>query len=223
VVRLAGADAHSRGRADVALERRFLLFAATVLVFHIAPALVGNSADEWIDLFTPFAVLATAAWLLAALRPPRWVVLLAGVAAVLYVDGHGIHLAANDIRNTDPVGEAETVAHFWDEEFGHVEWHLGWFGLLAAVALAPPAAARNVRALAAGAFLLGATMFTNTVEGGDWWLTLAGAVVFVPWALRTRRPLVVACAGAFAFAATLIAVWAIWHGGVPEFSDLGWL
>jgi hypothetical protein len=31
------------------------------------------------------------------------------------------------------------------------------------------------------------------------------------------------CAGAFALPAMLIGVWAVWHGGVPEFSDVGWL
>lgn len=161
--------------------------------------------------------------MLLALRPPRWVWVLAAVAAVAYVDGHGIHLAANDIRNAHPVGHAQDVAHFWDEELGHLEWHAGWFGLLAALALAPAAPARDLPRLALGAFLLGATMFTNTVEGGDWGLTLAAAVPFFFWALRTRRPLAIACASAFAFAATLIGVWAIWQGGVPQFSDLGWL
>jgi hypothetical protein len=184
---------------------------------------VPSSVDEWVDLATPFAVLATAAWLLAALLPPRWVVLVAAVAAVMYVDGHGIHLAANDIRAAEPTGRAEEVAHFWDEDFGHIEWHLGWFCLLAATAIAPPVPVREGWPLAAGSFLLGATMFSNTVEGGDWWLTLAGAVLVVPWAVRTRRPLAVACAVAFAFGSILIGVWALWHGGVPQFSELGWL
>jgi len=45
-------------------------------------------------------------------------------------------LAANSINNEDPTGDAKDVAHFWDEEWGHFEWHLGWFVLIAALALA---------------------------------------------------------------------------------------
>jgi len=79
------------------------------------------------------------------------------------------------------------------------------------------------RQAAAVVVLLGATLFTNTVEGGDWWLELAAAAVFCAWALAGRRPLLTAFAGAFAFGAALIGVWAIWHGGVPQFSELGWI
>ena len=72
-------------------------------------------------------------------------------------------------------------------------------------------------------FLLGATFFTNTVEGGDWWLELAATGVFCIWALAARRTLLSAFAAAFALGAALIGVWAIWHGGVPQFSELGWI
>ena len=53
--------------------------------------------------------------------------------------------------------------------------------------------------------------------------TVEGRVGIIPGASRgigaaTARAFV--AAGAFALGAVLIAVWAIWHGGVPEFSDL---
>jgi hypothetical protein len=38
-----------------------------------------------------------------------------------------------------------------------------------------------------------------------------------------RRPLLSAFAARFALCALAIGGWALWHGGVPEFSDLGWL
>ena len=44
--------------------------------------------------------------------------------------------------------------------------------------------------------------------------------VFGVWALRAPRPLLRSAAGAFVVGAVLIAVWAVWHGGVPEFSDV---
>jgi len=45
------------------------------------------------------------------------------IGAILYVDGHGIHLAANSIGHEDLTGDAKDVTHFWDEEWGHGEWH----------------------------------------------------------------------------------------------------
>jgi hypothetical protein len=38
-----------------------------------------------------------------------------------------------------------------------------------------------------------------------------------------RRPVLTTCAGAYALAAALIGIWAAWHGGVPQFSDVGWV
>jgi hypothetical protein len=203
--------------------RRLLLFAVAVAVFHHVPSVAGDTAGDWIDLLSPFAVVGAAAGVLVAERARGVALAVAVVAAILYVDGHGIHLAANSIGHEDPTGDVERVTHFWDEEWGHFEWHLGLFGLLASFGLAagPDPVSRGVAA--AVVVLLGATFFTSTVEGGTWWLELVATAVFVPWALRLRRPVLTTCAGAFALAAVLIGVWAVWHGGVPEFSDVGWL
>jgi hypothetical protein len=73
------------------------------------------------------------------------------------------------------------------------------------------------------AVLLGFTLFTSTVEGQTWWLLPPAAALLCVWALARPRPLLRACAGAFALAALLLAGWAAWHRGVPEFSDLGWI
>ena len=103
-------------------ERGLLAFAIAVFVLHQLPAPIGE-AGTWVDLATPLAVLGAAAWALRGARGAA--VATAVVGAVLYVDGHGIHLAANDIRHEHPTGSVEDVAHFWDERFGHIEWHLG--------------------------------------------------------------------------------------------------
>ncbi len=176
-------------------------------------------------------MVGAAAVLLVGLRATSWPLLAALVAGLLYVDGHGIHLAANSIAREELMGEAERVAHFWDEQFGHIEWHLGWFGLVASFCFAEavrPArpvttAAGGRLADAASVGLLGFTLFTNTVEGGTWWLELGAAVVLSVWAARARRPLVAASALAFLFGAVLIGIWAAWHGGVPQFSEVGWI
>jgi hypothetical protein len=205
-------------------ESLFLGFAAACFVFHHVPSFAG----DWPDLLTPFAVITPVILLLAAFGTPPAALVLGVVGGVLYIDGHGIHLAANSIGHEQLAGEAEDVTHFWDETFGHIEWHTGWIVLVVALALAESraatAAGRPSRLLlGAAALLLGFTLFTATVEGGTWWLVLAGACVLIVWTVRRPRPLVVASATAFSLAAILILVWAIWHGGVPEFSDVGWL
>jgi hypothetical protein len=203
-------------------EPALVAFAASVFVFHHLPTAAG-AAGDWLDLATPFAVVGSAAALLAALRPPATVLVLALVATLLYVDGHGIHLAANSVSNESPTGDAERRAHFWDERFSHVEWHLGWIALIGAFCLAERAGARPLafRIQAATAILLGVTLFTSTVEGGTWWLALTAATVLPVWALRERRPILVACAAASVVAAVLIGIWALWQGGVPQFSEAG--
>lgn len=223
-VRVGGRD--SKLTAGSAAARAVAAFVASVLVFHHLPALAGATAGDAVDLATPFAVVGSAALALARLPASRAAIALGLVAALLYVDGHGIHLAANSIHHEPLVGDAETVAHFWDERFGHSEWHLGWFGLVGVLCLADRGARTRVgRGLGAGvALVLGFTLFTSTVEGGTWWLELVAAAGFAVWAARDRRPLLTAFAAAFALAALLIGVWAAWHGGsVPEFSDVGWL
>src|SRR5687768_788231 len=95
-------------------SRALLAFAAAVFVFHQLPALVG----DWIDLLTPFVVIGTAAFVIGR-GASVLVLVVAIIGAVLYVDGHGIHLAANAIGHEELAGDAKDVAHFWDEEWGH--------------------------------------------------------------------------------------------------------
>jgi hypothetical protein len=203
--------------------RAFLAFGLAVLAFHHLPTIDVLNLGIVIDLLTPLAVLGTAAAVVLAMRTPPLPLVVGFVAALLYADGHGIHLSANAINGADPVGEAADRAEFWDERFGHLEWHLGWFGLLVAFCLAerdrpgpPPGPAASAVAVAA----LGFTLFTSTVEGQSWPLMLAAGAAFVAWAAAARRPLLTRCAAAFTLAAILVAVWAVWQGGVPEFTDV---
>jgi hypothetical protein len=206
-------------------ERAFVGFAVAVAAGQNLPAVVPFGA--FVDLATPFLVVGAAAVLLLALGGRGLPLGLAVVAAVLYTSGHGIHLAANAIADRRPAGLVAETTHFWDERFGHIWWHLGWIGLLAAVCLAErgasvaPVSSLADRRRILASFLLGGTLFTNTVEGGTWPLGLVAGGLFCAWAWRERRPVLVACALAFALDAALVAVWAAWHGGVPQFSELG--
>jgi hypothetical protein len=210
------------------VERAFLSFAGAVAIFQNVPAVVPRG--DLLDIGTPFAVLGTAALVLLALEARGLPLAVAFVAGIMYASGQALHLAANAIADEKPVGEAADVAYFYDERFGHIWWHLGWIGLLVSFCLAERPGTRaprtplvDGRRLAAAALLLGLTLFTNTVEGQTWWLGLGAAACFVVWAAVERRPLLLACALAFALDALFVAVWAIWHGGVPQFSDLGYI
>lgn len=75
----------------------------------------------------------------------------------------------------------------------------------------------------AAAAVLGATLFASTVEGGTWWLLPTVALLLGVWALARPAPLLRTCAAGFGLAVLLLAAWAVWHGGVPEFSELGWI
>jgi hypothetical protein len=77
-------------------------------------------------------VLLPAAAALASSAANRrvWTVYLVGV--ITYVEGAGIHLAANSIGNVEP-GRA---AHLWDEVVGHYAWSLGAALIVAALAAA---------------------------------------------------------------------------------------
>lgn len=199
---------------------RLLMFAAAAFVFQQVPAFIGD-AGTWVDLITPFVVVGVAAW---ALRDaPHRAAVVALAAAVAYVDGHGIHLAANDIGHFDVTGKAEDVRHFWDENWGHLEWHLGFVGLLAALVLADGSTQRPDRRHLVAAALIGWTLFTNTVEGNDWPLTFVAAGAFAAWAIAVPRRSVVAVTVSTLFASALLGIWIAWHGGVPAFSELGWL
>ena len=207
--------------------RGFAALALAVGVFHHVPAYTGDTGT-WIDLATPFVVAAAVVYGLRG--APRAAVIVAAAALVLYVDGHGIHLAANAIGHED-AGAAEDTRDFWDEHWGHAEWHLGWLGLLAALSLADrPRGAENSEVRGGGvpllvaAVIMGWTLFTSTVEGQDWWLALGAAPVFVAWTVvRRGSSVLVASAVATLVCAGLIGIWAAWQSGVPQFSELGWI
>lgn len=211
-------------------DRWFLAFAAAVFVFHQLPAFAGHTLGDAIDVFTPWAVAGASAGVIVMLGTPRRAAIVALVAGLLYVQGQGIHLAANSIHNEGPVGRVEEITYFWDERFSHIEAVLGWFGLIGAFCLAERSHRRRVSAgpvLTIAAVVLGWTFFTSTVEGQTWPLQLVATALFAGWAIRAgkrdgaSRPLLNAAAAAFVIGAVLIGAWALWHGGVPEFSETG--
>ena len=192
------------------------------LLHHLGtvPAGLGSAGGgtrwvDWIDLLTPYAVVGTALTALAAAGTDRrgWWTALLGAGA--YVQGHGVHLAANSISNVR--GDAPPT-YLWDEVVGHWLWYAG-------LALLVVALARSVRlpvtALSVGlALATGTTWTTNALEGTTAVGSLAASAALAGWGLRRRdgtgRLLVVA----FGWAALALAGYGLWHGGFPAPSEL---
>ena len=212
--------------------RWLLAFAGAVIVGHHTGFLleplgsVGGIADgetrwsDWIDLVLPYLVVGCAGAALAAVATPRRVWLLFGFAAVLYTQGHGIHLAANSVAN---VASAEP-AHLWDEVVGHYLWYGGLAGLVAALGLAIGDLPRpSWRVSLPLALLFGFTVFTNSVEGGTPPLGLVTSGAFLVWGIYRRERLLGLLVPAYGLALVALAGWGIYWLGFPQFSELGWL
>jgi hypothetical protein len=190
--------------------------------FALAPlGTIGQTRwADWIDLLTPYAVLLPAAAALHAGGAARrhWILYLAG--ALTYVEGHGIHLAANSVGNIAP----SDIAHLWDEYTGHYLWYGGLTLVLAALAAAlarrEPARGALAPVLAAAT---GITFTTNALEGHTALASLAAAAAFTAWGWATRDRLGRLLLPAFAPALLLLTAHGIWHRGFPAPSDLGWI
>lgn len=188
-----------------------------------------------IDMFTP-VVLIPLYWLLLRDAGPlsdRESILFAVLAAV-WVEGQGIHLAANSIGHLVPAGSpGYDVTEFYDENLSHYMWHAGIVALTAFAvwrqwrAEPPPAAERPLLTVAA-ALLYGFAWFLVIDEAGTPPLGVTFAVALTLfaalWGRRRglRQPVLALFLGGSAFSVLLFAIWAaIWHGQLPQFSHLG--
>ncbi|HVF19185.1 MAG TPA: hypothetical protein VNA14_02970, partial [Mycobacteriales bacterium] len=182
---------------------------------------------DWVDLVVPLVLLGAAATALVVTgaTPREWRVFAVG--AVLYAQGHGIHLAANSVSNAGPVDRAKDASHLWDEVVGHYIWYAGLALVIAALFLAMNRAAVLTGPRTTGyllALLVGFTWCTNAIEGGTVPLSapVALGLVFVA-APRRTQPAARLVLAAFGLALLLLAVWGVWHQGFPQFSELGWI
>jgi hypothetical protein len=220
------------GRADRrsgAFGRWLVLFALGYAFFHHVGSILAGLGDvsdtqtrwaDWADLCTPYVVVGAAAGALRAGRAGRGAWTVFGLGALLYTQGQGIHLAANSVSNAAP-GEP---AHLWDETVGHYLWYAGF--ALIVVSLAVTLAGRGPRGGVGAqllALLVGFTHFTNSVEGQTVALGIGTAVLFALWGLRTRDGMGRVLLTAYGFSLVLFAVFGVWQGGFPQFSELGWI
>lgn len=236
-------------RADQ-LPGALLAYAAALAAFLLVPPYLRASVgppqaftlQEAADLLTPVAVIPLA-WLafdLAGGLGRRGLVAFLVVAAV-WVEGQGIHLAANAVGDAFPHDGAaafyQTVPgdlDLWlDETLSHWMWHAAWVAIsllvLAAATRAdiPPMGRTSAMAAAAG-LVHGATFFVVTVEGVTTLLGIPASILILAWSVLAgrrglaRRPVVT-----FFLVTTVVTLlgyvgWgALNHWTLPEFSKVG--
>jgi hypothetical protein len=190
-------------------------FAAAYAVLHhngtfLSP-LGGPGATRWIDWFdlaTPLLVLLPSAGLLRCVgsTPTHWMLWLIG--ALIYTEGHGLHLAANSIYHAAP-GD---TAQLWDEVVGHLIWYSGFWVIIAVTALV---LARTTLPLSPFGLLLaasvGVTHATNGI-GADMPVPVVAAVIaiaFIAYGLHLRSDAGRYLAAAYTVASVAMAVAAV--------------
>ena len=225
---MTGRDADD-GRPARAVRYAALAVAAYAVAHHLGGWLgpLGTSGPagarwaDWLDLAVPPALLVPAALALRAASADLRAWVLLGAGALLYVEGHGIHLAANSVSNVD----TGPTAHLWDEVVGHHLWYAGAFLVAAALVRAVGASPWPARAaVRAGAVVLaaaaGVTAGTNALEGGTAALTGAAAVAGLVVGARRRTTLAGLLVVAAVAALVVVAGWGVVHGGFPQPSSL---
>ncbi len=224
-----------------ALALAALLLVPPYLTTSVGPP-TAFTLQEAADLLTPLIVVPLAWYvyeLAGGLGRTGLVAFL--VVAAVWIEGQGIHLAANAIGDAFSHDAAKTFygtvpgdLDLWlDETLSHWMWHAAWVALsvliLAAATRAPLSTASGPSTTAAAAgFLHGATFFLVTVEGTTTLLGIPASILLLAWsALAARQGLAGRPVVAFFLVATVVTLlgylgWGALHGWtLPEFSKVG--
>lgn len=227
------------GPAD-SLPSRLAVFGLLYCALHVGTIFLkttfspGLTLGDWISLLIPWAVMGAAFLVWDATSgdtsAPVGARRLLLASALLYATGYGINLSANAIgrlMNETARVQPALLTYFLDEHLGHILWHSGMLGTTAALVLA----ARRLPAARLGAMpIIGAlaysfAWFTEAVEGQTVPLLLPASLLFVTVLGWGRLPGARSVIGRFVLLAHLsalvmFAIWRVWQGGMPQFSDV---
>lgn len=207
-----------------ATQRWLFVFGVVYVIGHHTGTALAPLGDvgptrwaDWVDLLLPYLLIGSAAMVLVHARASRRAWLVLGVGALVYTQGHGIHLAANSVGNQ--VGHADVVT-LWDEYVGHYLWYLGLAGLIAALVITVKVV--DVVPLGWGlAGLFALTLTTNAIEGQTVPLSAALALGFL--VARSHALVRLVYGSHLALLVLWVAYWALVEGRwSPEFTELGW-
>jgi hypothetical protein len=234
------------------LSLLLLIFALLSLAFFILlvflkipfPPFPLVSCQDAFDILTPL-MLIPLYWLIFHYSGREAPTLSDAVAflilTVFWVEGQGMHLAANSISNLmesasgSLVGvtgsDAFKLIYFYDEQLGHYLWHIGVLGLAALLIYREwrrPAGLQTVWwSTILGGIIYGLTLFMITNEGQTVWMSLPFCLLVTLFGLVWgRKKLGQQPVLAFFFVACLVALlvlagWGLYWGGFPEFSEVG--
>jgi len=225
------------------LSRHTLLFALVCALFFVAPALL-NKQLSWyplvrtgdlFDILTP-VVFIPLYWLLYQIGQDR-VPGLSGsviflVLTVFWVEGHGMHLAANSIGHllSEMKGSgAYRLTRFYDEILSHYLLHLGIVGLSTLLIFHNPFTGERAAlwSESVAGIIHGFTYFVIVIEGRTALLGVPFAILATTFCLIWGRkkfrqqPLLAFYFVSYLLATLFFAGWAIYWGGLPEFSKVG--
>jgi len=223
-----------------------LAFAILFAVFFIAPPLLSQQFRPYplmkmgdiFDILTPL-VLIPLYWLLYRLNEEKKItlpgIILFAVLAALWVEGQGMHLAANSIGHLLKEVEGSDAYHlafFYDEVLSHYLWHLGIVGLSALLLWRQwhnPFREEHtwVWLLIPAGVIYGFTFFVIVIEAGTAPLGIPFAILVtvLGWILwrkgMKQQPLLTFFLISYTVATVFFVGWAIYWSGLPEFSQVG--
>jgi hypothetical protein len=223
-----------------------LIFSIAFAVFFMGPPLLGMQfgvyplmkTGDVFDIITPL-VLIPLYWLLFRLdsgkAPGVKENLIFVILAALWAEGQGMHLAANSITHLMDTMEGTDLyrlGYFYDEVLSHYLWHFGIVGLSALIICRqwrnPFDEGKIVEWLPIlSGVIHGFTLFVIVVEAQTAPLGISFSVIVsilgLIWGRKRfkQQPLLLFFFVACLTAVILFAVWGIYWGGLPEFSEVG--
>lgn len=223
-----------------------LVFAILFAVFFMGPPFLNMQFSPYplmeiadvFDLLTPL-VLIPLYWLLYRLNQNKPLtpsgIMLFIVLAAFWVEGQGMHLAANSIGHLlEDMKESDAykLTYFYDEILSHYIWHFGIIGLSALLLWRqwrnPFSEERTgMWPLILAGVIHGFTFFVIVIEAGTAPLGVPFAFLVTVWGWiwgskrMQQQPLLSFFLISYSVATVLFIGWAIYWGGLPQFSQVG--
>jgi hypothetical protein len=238
------------------------LYGVFLAFFHLLPPLLTRfflwplSWGDTLDFLTPFAVIPFAYGLYSCLNRISqssysqkssarssniMAKIILAVGFLSYVEGHGLHLAANSIARLLRGMEGTNVfkaTYLFDEVISHFIWIVGLYLIsLGLILLAwrlsfQPVFRKGMIFLSAGAILYGFTYTLEAIEGQTVIFAFPAAILTFLFALflyrrgkreNSRNPILLFFMSAYFLSLLLFLYWGISRSGFPQFSELGWI
>lgn len=238
------------------------LYGVFLTFFHILPPFLDwyflwpLSVGDTLDFLTPFAVIPFAYVLYSRLNrfsqsfhspesSARSRIILAkvilAVGFLAYVQGHGLHLAANSIARLLKGREGTSLfraVYLFDEIISHFIWIGGLYLisigliLLAFKLTFQPFLRKSLILCSFGSVLYGFTFAVEAIEGQTVIFSFPAASMGFFLALflylkgkrdQRENPILLFFMGAYFLSVLLFLFWGISQSGFPQFSELGWI